>query len=790
MKHFLVCLLVIVFSVGAFAQQQHYSRAKIYFDKTGHNMRSLAALGVAADHGEYKKNTFFISDFSENELKLAKDAGFRVEILIADVVKHYQEKDKKKVEKTTSITCDPASLTDPTHFHLGSYGGFFTYDEMLAILDSMQLLYPGLISVKQPIGTFTTIQGQPIYWIRVSNNPSVDQPAKPQVLYTAVHHAREPGSMAATLYYLWYLLEHYATDAHVKALVDNEELYFVPCLNPDGYQYNISMSSTGGGMWRKNLRDNGDGTTGVDLNRNYGYFWGYDDVGSSPTTSSETYRGTAGFSEPETQAIKWFADNHHFAIGLNYHTFGNDMIFPWGYIGSYQTVDSDRFFAFGDYMTAENRYRFGTSDQTVGYITNGDSDDWLYGDTASKPKVFGMTPELGLSDNGFYPPATQIVPDCQNALYLNLKAASLLLPCADITNTDGRIWTNTSGYVHYNLKKIGLSIQDTFTVRVIPLDSWLTLPTTTHQYPGLAQLQFVTDSFSYTINPATPNNQPVSFVLQLFNGLYYVSDTVRFYYGKYNTITTPATSGMSDWSAVYWSVCTGTYHTPPASIKSSLSCTENYPDGIDNSLQLNSPVNLTHSINASLEFWAKWGIEANYDYLAVFASSDGGFSWNPLCGDHTKNGSSYQLPGSPVYDGQRPDWILEHMDLSDYLGTNLLLKFDLVSDGAVDYEGFYIDDISVTTVEAPPAEIAATKGLRQNVHIYPDPASDLLTISGLPTQDSKTREAVLYDCVGRAIKTFEVSGTLKEIHVVQIPEGLYYLRIQGVEERFPVVIWR
>src|SRR5207249_4174814 len=97
-----------------------------------------------------------------------------------------------------------------------------------------------------------------------------------------------------------------------------------------------------------------------------------------------TYRGTAGFSEPETQAMKWFAEHHHFKINLNYHTYGSDIIYPWGYIGSLLTVDSAQFSSYGEYLTQYTLYRYGTSDQTVGYVTNGDSDDWMYGDTTVK----------------------------------------------------------------------------------------------------------------------------------------------------------------------------------------------------------------------------------------------------------------------------------------------------------------------------------------------------------------------------------------------------------------------
>jgi hypothetical protein len=64
-------------------------------------------------------------------------------------------------------------------------------------------------------------------------------------------------------------------------------------------------------MSGKNLRDNDNNGVfdpqldGVDLNRNYGYNWGYDDEGSSGYEGSDNYRGPSPFSEPETKAIQY-----------------------------------------------------------------------------------------------------------------------------------------------------------------------------------------------------------------------------------------------------------------------------------------------------------------------------------------------------------------------------------------------------------------------------------------------------------------------------------------------------
>jgi carboxypeptidase T len=71
----------------------------------------------------------------------------------------------------------------------------------------------------------------------ISNNPNVDE-EKPEVLYTAIHHAREPASLSQTIFYMWYLLENYETSEEVRFLIDHTEMYFIPVVNPDGYIIN------------------------------------------------------------------------------------------------------------------------------------------------------------------------------------------------------------------------------------------------------------------------------------------------------------------------------------------------------------------------------------------------------------------------------------------------------------------------------------------------------------------------------------------------------------------------
>src|ERR1035437_894628 len=185
-------------------------------------------------------------------------------------------------------------------------------------------------------------------------NSAITTP-KPQASYMGVHHAREPMGMECMIYFMYYLLQNYNTDASVKYLVDKRELYFIPIVNPDGYEYNHSTNSAGGGMWRKNRVNNGDGTYGVDLNRNYGpyAYWNSSNNGSATATSDETYRGIAPFSELETTAIKNYFSSHKMKNSISYHTYGNDIIYPYGAL-DHETPDSLIFREYAKDISAMN----------------------------------------------------------------------------------------------------------------------------------------------------------------------------------------------------------------------------------------------------------------------------------------------------------------------------------------------------------------------------------------------------------------------------------------------------
>jgi len=464
MKHYLTLLLVLLTVQGLFAQQT-YKRVRIDLKQT--TLTQIASAGIDVTEGFIKKGAFFETDLSSSEIARLQQEGIHTSVIIDDVSKFYA--DRLAGEKNRKVIRDgDEEWPVPENWEYGSMGGYYTLDEIYNELDSMAAKYPDLITVRVAVSEDTlTVENRKVWWVKISDNPQTNED-EPEVLYTALHHAREAITQQQLIFYMWYLLENYETDSVVRYIVDNTQMYFIPVINPDGYEYNHTTNPNGGGMWRKNRRDNGDGTYGVDLNRNYSYYWGYNDLGSSPYPSDETYRGTAPFSESETKNIRDFCNAHDFLFTINYHSYSNLLLSPWGYTPN-PPPDNDQFLAFAGYLTMENNYTYGPANVTI-YEVNGDSDDWMYGEQDTKNAIYAYTAEIGNSNDGFWPSVSRIIPLCQKQMWQNISLAVLAGNFARISNLSPLLTDQSDNYAVFDIQRLGLSDSGSFAVSVTPLD--------------------------------------------------------------------------------------------------------------------------------------------------------------------------------------------------------------------------------------------------------------------------------------------------------------------------------
>lgn len=757
---------------------QTYSRARIYYNQPK-DLFLLAKNGVVIDHGKHKQNVFIESDFSENELAIARGLGLEIEILIADVKAHYvaqnNEQELKSLE-AKNLGCSGSSggvteYTTPSNWSLGSMGGYFTYSELMAHLDNMAALYPTLITPKAPIGSFQTFESRPIYWLRMSDNAMVDE-AEPEMLYSAIHHAREPACLSQLVFYMWYLLENYGSDAEITAILDNTELYFVPLVNPDGYVYNEVNDPAGGGMWRKNRRNNGGGDYGVDNNRNYSYEWGTTGISTNP--GNDTYCGTAPFSEAENQAMKWLCEQRNFVMALNSHTSGDLLLYPHGY-NPVLTPDNATFEAISAMMVEQNGFNNMLSADL--YPASGDSDDWMYTETSTHNKIYAMTPEIGPS---FWPAAGQIEDICKSTVYMNLTAAHLITNYANIVDLNPALWNTTSGFLNYQIQRLGLQNPANFTVTFTGLTN-ISFPSPIKTHNGMALLQIDVDSVAYNLTGGIVDGAPIEYIINLNNGQFIISDTITKTYGNGTVIFADDASSMGNWVSTDWSTTSLEYHSPSTSITDSPGAGNNYNNNDVNTINLDNVINLTGAISANLSFWAKWETESGYDYAQLQVSVDGGASWIPQCGKHTGLGTADQDQGNPLWDGAQSTWVLEEIDLSDYLGQSLQFRFQLVSDGWITEDGFYFDDFEVTSVYAPTGlydQYASPFQVGQNM---PNPSSGYTYINYNIPSLSAGAELVITNTVGQLIDKIALnpSGRSTVVNTKGISPGNYLYFIQS-----------
>jgi hypothetical protein len=267
-------------------------------------------------------------------------------------------------------------------------GAYHNYNETNMLLQQLAAGYPTLAQVTT---AGYSLEGRELNVIKISDNVNAEE-AEPNIFIVGCHHAREWISVEVPLLFAQYLLEHYHDNSEVRRAVDGAQVYIMPIQNPDGLEFSIHTYR----LWRKNRRYNGNLCWGVDTNRNYGYMWGYDDVGSSPSPYSGTYRGSAPFSEPETDAVRQFLLAHPPAGTISYHNYSQIIIYPWGY--TYEpTADAEEMNQIAAEMSSRmfqvsgRHYEFGAAD--VLYLVNGSTEDWVYGTFGTPAYTIELPPE-------------------------------------------------------------------------------------------------------------------------------------------------------------------------------------------------------------------------------------------------------------------------------------------------------------------------------------------------------------------------------------------------------------
>ena len=294
---------------------------------------------------------------------------------------------------------------------LSKWTNYHSYEEMQEVLNVLNEYFPDLVDVFS-IGV--SRENRTIYCIRITNEGSINN--KTQLLIVGYHHAREPITVEAALYFATSLVVDWTENSTLQEILDHVELFIIPALNVDGfksfknnpYQRKNSFPTDDDGDGLKDedpLNDeNGDGLIGslyftngtfiryegknddederynedwvggVDLNRNYPFMWGM--AGASSDPSSEVYMGPSSASEPEVQAVISLVNQHHFEYAVSLHSGVRLLLYPWAYTNSGAPKEEE---------LKALATRMGEASETAVmqssslYLSSGDFADWIYG---------------------------------------------------------------------------------------------------------------------------------------------------------------------------------------------------------------------------------------------------------------------------------------------------------------------------------------------------------------------------------------------------------------------------
>ena len=792
----LLITLIVVFSLTAFPQ--NIKKIKLFVDN---NIELQKAYSLDIDHEHFfkGKDNGIILYVDDNEFQSIAESGLNYEILIDDWKAYYHSLPEFTEAEKELAKIESAAKFGVTGFDYGSMGGYYTFAEIEADLDEMYSLYPNIITQKFSIGT--SVEGRSIWVVKISDNSNVNE-NEPKVGFDALVHAREPQSMATQMYFIWYLLENYGTDPEVTYLVDNREIYCIPCFNPDGYEYNHQTDPNGGGDWRKNRSNNGGGCYGVDLNRNFSYKWGYDNIGSSPDPCSGTYRGPSAFSEPESQAIRDLAIEKNYGTHFNMHTYGNDILYPWGYIDA-ETPDSLTYREFGADLSSYNGYAYGTGYQLLGYPSNGAVRDWMYGEQTVKNKIYGYTIEIGSSSYGFWPPQSQIIPIAQQnvkALMYQSFVAGEYVQLVDLNFNREFFLPNDAVELQPEFKNKGLATAHNLTFELTSPSQYVSINVSNAALDSIEARSSITipDILSFDIGAAPPSEEIPLVLTTRINGEIWSSDTTVIIIGFPVFIFEDNTNDPS----VYWTITKSPSNSPQwdSTYKSFYSSPNSYTDSkngnyINNAtvtMTLTNPIDISGFTNPRLSYYTKFDIEDNYDYGQVEISTNNGSTWIPLTGNYTQPGVSPQPVGQPVYDGVISNWVKEDISLASYLSSQLKIRFELKTDGGVRRDGWYLDDIGIF-IYSIPTDVDVNElpvyhfSLEQN---YPNPFNPStkikFTIPSVIASGAKQSNLVtlkVYDVLGKEVAILlneEKSATNYEVdfNASQLSSGIYFYKLQ------------
>jgi hypothetical protein len=641
------------------------------------DVKRLNSLNVSIDNVSISSQSIFADIRNESEAQLLYSSGFFFEKL----------PELLSVDNLFEINKQTESR-DSTR-------SYYTLAEYNAFMIETAAQFPGICQLVQ-FGT--SVQNRPLYFLKISDNVSLEED-EPEFRLVSSIHGNEVVGYDLLIRLIQLLTSSYGIDLRISNIIDNTELFICPMFNPDGYaaaqRYNAN---------------------GADLNRNFPL-----PVGSQHPD---------GLSwQPETVAFMNHAATNNINLSINYHCGTLVVNYPWDYT---YTLAPDNNLLIQAALTYSNHnspmynnpeFPQGITNGADWYVALGTLQDWSYAYTSG----VDLTIEVS---NENWPNSTQL-----DTFWLNNQESLLSLLEFVQLGIHG-IVTDTSGNPLQAIVTFNGGGADTLTDqqvgdyhKVLLSGSYsvsaqaegYSIDTATVNVPtgGSVVHSFVLEPLSYTVVSGKVINLSGAVVPNALGQLTYGSSTFDFHadsqgsftvsnlpiglinvfvsmpdYGILrSTLTVSAENnnfifvlptplftddfenGTSSWNLQNpWAVVNFSNTHALADSPSG-----NYGNNLDTSATCINPISLINLIAPTLSFDIRYILETNYDFLYLQVSTNG-ITWTTI----------------KEYTGSISNWQSEIIPLDDYSGADLYLRFRLVTDNTVISDGVYIDNVKVS----------------------------------------------------------------------------------------------
>ena len=653
-------------------------------------LKNINDLGIELEHGAQIENSKVHCIINDDILDSLKKYSVHFTIDQFDLSSFYAKRIAEEKQDYSLLTTDSKKI-------YGSLGNFFTLEEIYAIFSEIEKKYPTYIR-RDSIGV--TFEGRPLYAYNIGKDIVKDSKVLPRTLITSLHHAREALTATLVCYFVQDFFEKFeANDPFVIYILNNSPISIIPCLNPDGYEYNRTSFGPGG-MWRKNRRiipkELG---IGVDLNRNYGpfEFWDAPIDGSATNSTYETYRGDSAFSEAETKAVKSLIETYNIKSAINFHSSGDLIVTPLGYNNS-NPIDSISYHYFNTSLTSENKFPFGNCFQSYNYLTRGDAIDYMY--MGTNKKILAITPELGNLRDGFWPEKARILPLVLvniSSIYSTLKS-TISLPFfysyKDVSSSP----TITEYKLTFANPSFEKTLPCELEISTLKPSNKVRILSTIDVIPSIN----VSDTFCTTLKfeiklEKSDSLQIEGIVLERKYNSFSIFDTIYLpLHHKeitvlYNSDKVPIVNKLTGWFTEYDTLNNIISLTESPN---SLSPKKTRLDAISKEY-----ISLVGCVDAYLEFDSKWDFDIMSDGAVLFFKEIDSTRISFISTERMQNIAIYNNPsfliGTPTLKGHFQQRIVQRASLKKYLNKIGQIGFQVRTNDDSTYNGFNLYNLKI-----------------------------------------------------------------------------------------------